>query len=340
MMKRHIVIAGTGRAGTSFLVQYLTACGLDTHLSRHPDQQLNEHANAGLEDVPDGDDDLPYVIKSPWFYEFVNRFLERDDIAIEAVILPMRDIVEAASSRVTLELRARFGQEGIKDEYTLWETWAATPGGIVYSLSPIDQARILAMGFHQVIYALVRKDVPIVFLDFPRLAQDADYLYRQLAPILGQVSRDAAIIAHKSTAKPDLIRLQKEIDEGEAGQVFAPAIHFPDQSILDRAALLRELDNVRAAARQHRDSAAMATERCSAAESALDLHRNVEETLRQQIAALEAELSTARQQAYQLTASLERNQQRLAEVLSAARWRAKYPVRALISALRRVFEGA
>jgi hypothetical protein len=339
-MKRHIVIAGTGRAGTSFLVQYLTACGLDTHLTRHPDQQLSEHANAGLEDVPDGDEDLPYVIKSPWFFEFVDRFLDRDDIALDAVILPMRDIVEAASSRVTLELRARFGDEGVKNEHTLWETWAVTPGGVVYSLSPIDQARILAMGFHKVVYALVRREVPIVFLDFPRLAQDADYLYRQLAPILGQVSRDVAISAHKSTAKPDLVRLRKEIDEGGAGQVFAPAIGFPDQSALDRAALLRELDNARATARRHRDSAATAIERCNAAESALALQRNVEDPLRKRIATLEAQLSAASRQACHLTASLEQNQQRLAAVLSSATWRATYPVRALITALRRVFEGA
>jgi septal ring factor EnvC (AmiA/AmiB activator) len=186
-----------------------------------------------------------------------------------------------------------------------------------------------------VVYALVKKDVPIVFLDFPRLVQDADYLYRQLQPILSQVSRDVAIGAHMSTAQPDLVRLGKEIAESGAGQVFAPGINFPDQSVLDRAALFRELENARATARQHRDSAAAAIERRNAAETALASHRHAEDTLRQQIAALEAELSTARQQAYQLTASLEQLQQRLADVLSSRTWRATYPVRALVAALKR-----
>jgi len=33
-LQRHLVISGTGRAGTSFLVRWLTEMGLDTHLSR------------------------------------------------------------------------------------------------------------------------------------------------------------------------------------------------------------------------------------------------------------------------------------------------------------------
>ena len=32
--ERHLIIAGTGRAGTSFLVRYLTELGLDTTLAR------------------------------------------------------------------------------------------------------------------------------------------------------------------------------------------------------------------------------------------------------------------------------------------------------------------
>ncbi|MEB2513815.1 hypothetical protein SB385_29385, partial [Burkholderia multivorans] len=158
----HILIAGTGRAGTSFLVQYLAACGLDTHLARNPEDRLDENANAGLEDFPTGDANLPYVIKSPWLYEFVDELLARDDIQVDAVIIPMRDLVEAATSRVVNELRARLGNEGLPSELTRWHTWGSTPGGVVYSLNPIDQARLLSMGFHRVIHACVKKRIPLV----------------------------------------------------------------------------------------------------------------------------------------------------------------------------------
>ncbi len=116
--------------------------------------------------------DLPYVIKSPWLYEFVDRLLERDDLQIDAVIMPMRDIVEAAASRVILEMRSRHEEQAGHPDFTEWENWGLTPGGVVFSLNPMDQARILAMGFHESIRALVRKQIPIVFVDFPRMIED------------------------------------------------------------------------------------------------------------------------------------------------------------------------
>ena len=75
--RNHLFIAGTGRAGTSFLVQYLHALGLDTHLSRHADPSWSQSANAGLEDLPltSGKDDLPYVVKSPWLGEIIDQVL-------------------------------------------------------------------------------------------------------------------------------------------------------------------------------------------------------------------------------------------------------------------------
>lgn len=252
-MNNHLILGGTGRAGTTFLVQYLTACGFETHLTKHPTDRLDEHANAGLEDLPIEGADLPYVIKTPWLYEFVDRLLDRKDVVIDAVLLPMRDIVEAASSRVTLELRSRFGHPALDEEHTRWETWGTTPGGMVYSLNPVDQARILAMGFHQVVYAFVKKQIPIVFLDFPRLVEDGEYLYEQLRPVFGNsVTREQAIAAHKRSARKDFVRVGAELEgkEGCAGSSPVP-IKFPSFSDIDRAALFRELKNAKRDADLH-----------------------------------------------------------------------------------------
>lgn len=251
-MNHHLLIAGTGRAGTTFLVQYLHGCGLETHLTHHPKASLYRHANAGLEDIPIRGKILPYVIKTPWLYEFVGRLLNRDDITIDVAVLPMRDIVEAASSRVTLEMRERYAtlrDADLMEECTKWETWGKTPGGVVYSLNPIDQARILAVGFHQVIHALVGRGVPIVFLDFPRMVEDGEYLYEQLKPYLGSaIDQDAALQLHRSLANPDLVRvgteLNHELPVTPANEV--PQI-FPSVESLDRMALLRELKAVKRA---------------------------------------------------------------------------------------------
>jgi hypothetical protein len=86
----HILIAGTGRSGTSFLVRYLDALGLDTRMSREGDLWWSESANAGLEDLPLAQNlnNLPYVIKSPWIGEFIEQLLREDRFKIDAVIVP------------------------------------------------------------------------------------------------------------------------------------------------------------------------------------------------------------------------------------------------------------
>ena len=167
----HIIIAGTGRAGTTFLVQYLTELGLDTHISRQGFGQLDANANAGLEDMPlvAAAETLPYVIKAPWIGEFVDELLASPDMQIDAAILPVRDLVEAASSRSILELRALHQNAPWMAQQLgkTWENWAVTSGGTIFSLNPMDQARILAVGFHRLVQGLVDAGIPMLFLSFP-----------------------------------------------------------------------------------------------------------------------------------------------------------------------------
>ncbi|WP_047786488.1 hypothetical protein [Variovorax paradoxus] len=248
--KNHLMIAGTGRAGTTFLVQYLAACGLDTHLARHPAANTyNDDANAGLEDLPFDNPNLPYVIKSPWLHAYATRLLADPSIVLDAVIFPMRSIVEASTSRVVNELRARYAMEGLPDDCRLWESWGTTPGGVVYSLNPIDEARLLALGFHELMHTLVRHDVPLVMLDFPRLVEDPGYLYEKLHSVIGgKVDRERALSAHRETAVPVKVRVGRELAASTAAlrpqepAAQTPGIEFPSQATLDRVAIKRELD--------------------------------------------------------------------------------------------------
>jgi hypothetical protein len=77
--ERHLVIAGTGRAGTSFLVRYLTELGLDTTLTRKGDAAgWDADANAGLENLLVSGNNLPYVVKSPWIGEYIEQILKEE----------------------------------------------------------------------------------------------------------------------------------------------------------------------------------------------------------------------------------------------------------------------
>ncbi|MBV8401518.1 MAG: hypothetical protein JOZ17_22765 [Acetobacteraceae bacterium] len=248
--RNHLLIAGTGRAGTSALVKYLTGLGLDTHLSRRGEAaDWYEQAQAGFEDpfLSTICSDLPYVVKSPWSYQLIEHALADPEIQIDAVIVPVRNLVEAAASRSVVQLQALHQEAPWMTQMTsTWEDWASTPGGVIFSLNPIDQMRLLAVGFHRLLEHLVRADVPIVLLSFPRFARDSDYLYGKLAPVLPiALSVTQAREVHATTFSADQIRLERELDQ-ETGPSFTyGAFGSPTVQALDNAALKRELDRRR-----------------------------------------------------------------------------------------------
>lgn len=182
---RHLFIAGTGRAGTSFLVRYLSALGMDTTLSRRGESAgWDERAKAGLEQMPTElfGPNVPYVVKSPWLHLVVDELIVKAKGSIDGLIVPIRDLSEAASSRVSVERAAMHEADGVwMDKLDQpWDVRATTPGGVIYSLDVVDQARLLAVGFHHLIQRFVAADLPIVFLAFPRTVTDPEYLYSKL----------------------------------------------------------------------------------------------------------------------------------------------------------------
>lgn len=253
--QHHLLIAGTGRAGTTFLVRYLTAMGLDTHLSRRGERAwTDEQAQAGLEDFPVGPnlEDLPYVVKTPMLYEFIDQVLENPDIQVDGAIIPIRNLREAASSRIILERRAMYAsQPWLAHMEKTWGASAIVPGGIVYSLRAIDEARILAMGFHVLIEHLVHADIKLIFIDFPRMIHDGDYLFATLASFLPVGSTAmAAGIAHAELAVPEKVRIEREL------AVINESAAIAEQSLdegLDRLALRRELIRLREELQAQRD---------------------------------------------------------------------------------------
>lgn len=239
--RHHLLIAGTGRAGTSFLVRWLAATGLQTHLATHETPDWHEEANAGLEDLELSSDwqAAPYVMKSPWFVEMIDDVLANPQITLDGVIIPVRDLTEAATSRVILERQAAHrSQRWLSGFSRSFQQWGITPGGIVYSLDPVDQARLLAVSFHRLVQRLVKADIPVVLLDFPRLVLDADYLFGKLRQFV-PASLEQARGAHARIADPDKVRVGQELAAAQAADVPDPACQTHDR--LDAVALRREV---------------------------------------------------------------------------------------------------
>lgn len=208
MSRNHIVISGTGRAGTSFLVELLTHLGLDTgfapaDLARNKD----EVARAGFEfDIRDPLS--PHIVKSPWFCDYAEEVFQRSDIRVEHLFVPMRDITAAAESRRQVQERQIKKLSAWRRLRTLLGLRRCDlAGGLVHTSSQAagSQEAVLQGQFYQLILAATTAEVPTTFLRFPRLVRDPAYLFAKLRPALGEISYADFLPVFEAVAKPKLV---------------------------------------------------------------------------------------------------------------------------------------
>lgn len=191
---RHLVIAGTGRAGTTFLVEYLAACGLDIGAS---DMAYYDRPRAGLERSLLGDRSA-YVVKDPWFYE-IAPLLDLDEVAIDVVVIPVRDLRAVAASRLRNEF-ADLAEQGFPPgRYAM----GRVPGGALYPLDLESQMRTVAVGQALLLQWCVEHSIDVRLLAYPRFVDDGEYLYEQLRPHLpAALTREQAATAFEGVRRP------------------------------------------------------------------------------------------------------------------------------------------
>ena len=211
-------------------------------------------ANAGLEQMllVHPDHELPYVLKSPWTGEYIEEILGSKRFAIDALVVPIRDLVEAATSRSVLEYQSiHQRQPWVADKLDRsFEVSGVSPGGVVFSLNPLDQARLLAISFHRLVHRAAEAQVPLIFPVFPRMVEDWEYLYCILKPILSNVPPEAAQEAHTRVASLAKVRIGDEVgkQEGQSGAedvFFQSGIRYPSTLEVDNIALRREIRRIR-----------------------------------------------------------------------------------------------
>lgn len=153
-----IVITGTGRCGTSFLMHLFTALGFNTgytlvecvwHLKRSKCDGGIEHS-IGTERFDKAD-----IVKNPeWFYK-----PELLDFDIDYIVLPFRKLENVALSRARNNGYGGFHQ-GAND--------------------PDSQIKLDSKALYKFLEYTVGKDLKIIHLDFPRIVKDVDYLFIKL----------------------------------------------------------------------------------------------------------------------------------------------------------------
>jgi len=192
MPKNHVIISGTGRSGTTFLVQLFTELGLDTGFTSS-DEQINDNCNAGMEwDILQPG--APYIAKSPWLCETIEDILQNSTIHIEHAIIPVRDLFAAAESRRFVSSKSAQGQ-----------TPNIVPGGVWDTKHPQEQEKVLSQKFYTLLFGLIKNDVPVTFLFFPKLVHQPVYLYSKLWFLLKDISYEIFIRAFKKVCQPELV---------------------------------------------------------------------------------------------------------------------------------------
>jgi len=164
---RHIIITGIGRSGTTFLVKLFTELNMDTGFdpSNYP---IFENCNAGLE-IPLKKANAPYIVKDPRLCDYLPEVIAMGKV-IEHAFIPVRKLEHAVQSRVSVQ----------KHSLYLLETRKSIPGGLWDTVSVDTQQQVLTEKFYRLIQGLTSFDIPCTFLDFPRFAKDADYLFGKL----------------------------------------------------------------------------------------------------------------------------------------------------------------
>lgn len=189
MAEPKLVITGTGRAGTTLLVQILDALGLDTGLEDGKLTAYGPSVRAGLEcrvDDPDG----PRVVKDMTLGHRIRPVLETGEVHIEHVIIPQRRLDIAAASRIRA---AGYGRLPFRR------------GALTGTLRPGEQQEILARMHTDIVTALTEYDIPYTVIEFPRFALDAPYAFETLGFVAPTATIDDFAAALAKCVRPDLI---------------------------------------------------------------------------------------------------------------------------------------
>jgi hypothetical protein len=177
LKSNHVLIAGTGRAGTSFLMQLLTSLGFDTGFDN---TKLEDSCNAGLEDQIDNINYWHYVVKNPRFSCLIGEIQNKVDI--DHIIIPVRQNDHVSKSRE---------KNGKKNG----GFWLASS----YEGQKIANANVLTY----LVEDLSKYDIPHTFIWFDNMITDGDYLYNKLCDAF-DIDMDYALFHKKYNELIDL----------------------------------------------------------------------------------------------------------------------------------------
>ncbi len=200
----HIIIGGTGRAGTTLLVQYFTALGFDTGFTLDRAlSNVDSISRSGLEHPYQkgkaAGRRLAYVAKSPNYGKNLHDDLASGALVVKHCIIPVRELSAAAESRRNVSRQAIASGKSAEEKQR---------GGLIGGPgADRKQERLLAVQFHRLVHTMLTFDVPIHFLKFPEFAKGQQDLFAALGPIMTEhgVTKVESDEALEQVLRPEFI---------------------------------------------------------------------------------------------------------------------------------------
>lgn len=160
-----ILITGTGRCGTTFLIKLFTFLDFDTGFTKsNYKKYIYSNCNAGMEKSYITNH---YIIKNPTFMSDIEDIINDKRIKIKTVILPIRDLEKSAMSRVTHQNEC---------------------GGLWNATDKVSQINYYNEIISNYIYISTKYDINTIFINFDNMINDKKYLFNKIKNILDERS--------------------------------------------------------------------------------------------------------------------------------------------------------
>ena len=162
-----ILITGTGRCGTTFLIKLFSFLDFNTGYNRNNYKtHIYSECNSGMERKYTENFS---ILKSPTFMCDIEKILQDTSVIIKTIIIPIRDLKMSAISRVNLD-NLNGGLWNASDE-----------------LSQIQYYKDILTNY---LCFMTKYDINTIFIDFDKMINDKGYLFNKIKSILHEKSID------------------------------------------------------------------------------------------------------------------------------------------------------
>ena len=160
-----ILITGTGRSGTTFLIKLFSFLEYDTGYNKENyTKSIAKNCNSGMEK---NYTEKNYILKNPTFIHNIQKIIEDKSIIIKYIIIPIRDYKLSALSRV------KHGGTRVS-------------GGLWSATDEQSQIQFYEKIISNYIYYMTKYDINTIFIDFDKMISDKKYLFDKIKNILDE----------------------------------------------------------------------------------------------------------------------------------------------------------